>query len=126
MSEDALLPSELEARRELERELDELDNLWSDYSNRVKRVMEGWEKIKVKLLERISKVSSLLRAVNEDLEKIDVEIMLGIASEEEKKSDKEKLIEIKNKLESRLKALQMFLEDIESRIVEHSERIKTS
>ncbi|MEM5824972.1 MAG: hypothetical protein QXX58_00890, partial [Thermofilaceae archaeon] len=89
-------------------------------------VMEGWEKIKVKLLERISKVSSLLRAVNEDLEKIDVEIMLGIASEEEKKSDKEKLIEIKNKLESRLKALQMFLEDIESRIVEHGERIRTS
>ncbi|MEM1567966.1 MAG: hypothetical protein QXI84_05765 [Thermofilaceae archaeon] len=126
MSEDALLSSELEARRELERELDELDNLWSDYSNRVKRVMEGWEKIKVKLLERISKVSSLLRAVNEDLEKIDVEIMLGIASEEEKKSDKEKLIEIKNKLESRLKALQMFLEDIESRIVEHGERIRTS
>jgi len=120
------LPSEFEARRELERELDELDNLWSDYSNRVKRVMDGWEKIKVKLLERISKVSSLLRAVNEDLEKIDVEIILGIASEEEKRGEKEKLIEMKNKLENRLKALQMFLEDIESRIVEHSEKIRTS
>ncbi|MEM0023661.1 MAG: hypothetical protein QW407_01640 [Thermofilaceae archaeon] len=126
MSEEALLPSEFEARRELERELDELDNLWSDYSNRVKRVMDGWEKIKVKLLERISKVSSLLRAVNEDLEKIDVEIILGIASEEEKRGEKEKLIEMKNKLENRLKALQMFLEDIESRIVEHSEKIRTS
>ncbi|MEM1690593.1 MAG: hypothetical protein QXG48_05100 [Thermofilaceae archaeon] len=126
MSEEALLPSEFEARRELERELDELDNLWSDYSNRVKRVMDGWEKIKVKLLERISKVSSLLRAVNEDLEKIDVEIILGIASEEERRGEKEKLIEMKNKLENRLKALQMFLEDIESRIVEHSEKIRTS
>lgn len=124
MSEEALLPSELEARRALERELNELDSLWNDYSSKVRRVIDEWERVKVRLLERISKVSSLLRAVNEDLEKMNVEIMLGLTSEEEKRNEKDKLIEMKNKFETRLKALQEFLEDVESRVVEHSEKLK--
>lgn len=124
MSEDALLASELEAKTALEKELNELDSLWNTYSSRVKRVMDEWEKVKVKLLERISKVSSLLEAVNEDLEKLNLEIMLGLASEDEKKSEKDKLIEMKNKYENRLKALQEFLDEIESRVLEHSERLK--
>ena len=125
MSEEPLLPSEFESRKILESKLNELDELWSSYVGRVRQVMDEWEKVKVKLLERISKVNSLLKAVNEDLEKINVEIMLGLASEDEKKDEKNKLENMKIKLESRLKALQEFLEAIESRIIVHGERLAT-
>lgn len=126
MSEEPLLPSEYESRKILENELDELDELWSRYVGRVRQVMDEWEKVKVRLLERISKVSSLLKAVNEDLEKINVEIMLGLASEDEKRDEKDKLESMKNKLENRLKALQEFLETVESRIIMHGERLATA
>ena len=126
MSEEPLLPSEVESRRRFERELDELDGMWSDYAARARRLLDEWEKVKVKLLEKISRVDSLLRSVNEDLEKISVEIMLGLASEEEKREERAKLEDMKSRLESRLRALQEFLDAIESRIAAHSERLGSS
>ena len=126
MSEEPLLPSEVESRRRFERELDELDGMWSDYASRARRLLDEWEKVKVKLLEKISRVDSLLRSVNEDLEKISVEIMLGLASEEEKREERAKLEDMKSRLESRLRALQEFLDVIESRIAAHSERLGSS
>ncbi len=126
MSEEPLLPSEVESRRRFERELDELDGMWSDYASRARRLLDEWEKVKVKLLEKISRVDSLLRSVNEDLEKISVEIMLGLASEEEKREERAKLEDMKSRLESRLRALQEFLDAIESRIAAHSERLGSS
>jgi len=126
MSEEPLLPSEVESKRRFERELDELDGMWSDYASRARRLLDEWEKVKVKLLEKISRVDSLLRSVNEDLEKISVEIMLGLASEEEKREERAKLEDMKSRLESRLRALQEFLDAIESRIAAHSERLGSS
>jgi len=124
VSEELLLPSEVESRRALERALDELDRAWSEYVSKVRQLVDEWEKVRVKLLEKISRASSLLRSINEDLERLNLEIALGLASEEEKREERERLEAMRAKLEGRLKALQDFLETIEGRVLEHSERLR--
>lgn len=125
MSEETLLSSEIEIRRALESSLDEVDRLWSSYAEKVRRIMDDWERVKVKLLERISMVNSLLKSVNEDLERLSVEVALGLAEEEDKRGEISKLEAMKMKLENRMKALQDFLEAIEARVLEHGERLRT-
>lgn len=124
MSEEPLLPSEVETRDNIANELDKLDSTWKDYVERVRALADEWEKIKIKYLEKISKTESLLKAVNMDLEKISIELALGLASESEKQNEKIRLEERKAKLEARLKALQEIVETIEGRLLEHLSHVR--
>jgi|GEM_PF-1282662 len=124
MSEEPLLPSEAETRDNLYSELDKLDSAWKDYVERVRALVDEWEKLKIKYLEKISRTESLLRATNTDLEKINIELTLGLASEDEKRDEKSRLEERKAKLEVRLRALQEIVETIEDRLLEHLSRIR--
>ncbi|MCS7104488.1 MAG: hypothetical protein NZ954_02850 [Thermofilaceae archaeon] len=124
MSLEPLLPSEVENRRAIQTKLDELNVIWRNYVDHARALMDEWEKVKVKLLEKISRTESLLSSVNEELEKLNLEIVLGLANEDEKKDEKSKLEERKSLLEARLKALQEFLESIEGQVLEHGERLK--
>jgi|YelNatPaOPRAMG01_1025707.scaffolds.fasta_scaffold06185_5 ABC-type phosphate transport system auxiliary subunit len=124
MSEEPLLPSEAETRDSLSSELDRLDSAWKDYVERVRALADEWEKLKIKYLEKISRTESLLKATNADLEKINIELTLGLASEDEKRDEKSRLEERKAKLEARLRALQEIVETIEDRLLEHLSRIR--
>jgi len=124
MSEEPLLPSEAETRDNLSSELDKLDSAWKDYVERVRALADEWEKLKIKYLEKISRTESLLKATNTDLEKINIELTLGLASEDEKRDEKSRLEERKAKLEARLRALQEIVETIEDRLLEHLSRIR--
>jgi ABC-type phosphate transport system auxiliary subunit len=124
MSEEPLLPSEAETRDSLSSELDKLDSVWKDYVERVRALADEWEKLKIKYLEKISRTESLLKATNTDLEKINIELTLGLASEDEKRDEKSRLEERKAKLEARLRALQEIVETIEDRLLEHLSRIR--
>lgn len=124
MSEEPLLPSEAETRDSLSSSLDRLDSAWKDYVERVRALADEWEKLKIKYLEKISRTESLLKATNADLEKINIELTLGLASEDEKRDEKSRLEERKAKLEARLRALQEIVETIEDRLLEHLSRIR--
>lgn len=124
MSEEPLLPSEVEVRNNLLTKLDALDAAWKEYEGRVRSLLDEWEKVKIRLLEKISKAESLLRAVNTDLEKMNVELALGLLNEDEVRNRKAELESRKSKLEARLKALQEIIEIIESRLSEHLTHLK--
>lgn len=124
MSEEPLLPSEAATRDSLLSELDGLDSAWKEYVERVRSLADRWEKVKIKLLEKISRTESLLKATEADLERISVELELGLAGEEEIRGEKSKLEERKMKLETRLKALQEIVETVESRLLEHLSRVR--
>ena len=124
MSEEPLLPSEAATRDSLLSELDGLDSTWKEYVERVRSLADRWEKVKIKLLEKISRTESLLKATEADLERISVELELGLAGEEEIRGEKSKLEERKMKLEARLKALQEIVETVESRLLEHLSRVR--
>lgn len=123
MSREALLPSEARSYEEFAAALDGLDKAWESYARGVREVVEEWEKVKVKLLERISKTEGLIGAIRSEVEELKVEIALGLRSEEESRGELEKLEERMVRLEERLKALRDFLEDVETRIGEHRERV---
>jgi chromosome segregation ATPase len=124
VSEEPLLPSEAATRDSLLSELDGLDSAWKEYVERVRSLADRWEKVKIKLLEKISRTESLLKATEADLERISVELELGLAGEEEIRGEKSKLEERKMKLETRLKALQEIVETVESRLLEHLSRVR--
>ncbi len=124
MSEEPLLPSEAATRDNLLSELDGLDNAWREYVERVRALADQWEMTKLKLLEKISRTEGLLKATEADLERINVELELGLAEEEEKREEKSKLEERKAKLEARLRALQEIVETVESRLLEHLSRVR--
>jgi chromosome segregation ATPase len=124
VSEEPLLPSEAATRDSLLSELDGLDSAWKEYVERVRSLADRWEKVKIKLLEKISRTESLLKATEADLERISVELELGLAGEEEMRGEKSKLEERKMKLEARLKALQEIVETVESRLLEHLSRVR--
>ena len=123
MSREALLPSEARSYEEFAAALDRLDKAWESYVRGVRELMEEWEKVKVKLLERISKTEGLIEAIKNEVEELRVEIALGLRSEEESKEEVERLEERRARLEDRLKALRGFLEDVETRVREHRERV---
>lgn len=124
MSEEPLLPSEAATRDSLLSELNGLDGAWREYVERVRALADQWEKVKIKLLEKISRTESLLKATEADLERISVELELGLAGEEERREEKSRLEERRAKLEARLKALQEIVEIVESRLLEHLSRVR--
>lgn len=123
MSE-GLLPREAELRKELEGELDEVDRLWRDYARRASSIADRWEGLKIELLEKISKTESLIRSIEEDLERIRVEVLLGLVSEEKRRDEVQRLENEQEKLTVRLKALQEFVELIETRLTTHLNKLE--
>lgn len=124
MTEEPLLPSERAAYEKFMEAIRELEETWKGYVEKVDNLVGEWEKTKVKLLEKISKVEGLLKAVSEELEELRVEAMLGLVNEDETTNKLSYLEQRKTKLESRLTSLKNMLEDIEVKIAEHSNRVK--
>ncbi len=124
MTEEPLLPSERATYEKFMEAITELEEAWKGYVEKVDNLVSEWEKTKVKLLEKISKVEGLLRAVSEELEELKVEAMLGLANEDETKNRLSYLEQRKTRLESRLTSLKNILEDIEVKMAEHNSRVK--
>ncbi|MEM1508731.1 MAG: hypothetical protein QXY49_04570 [Thermofilaceae archaeon] len=124
MIEEPLLSSEISTYEKFIAAIEELEGTWKEYVEKVNNLLSEWEKTKVKLLEKISKVEGLLKAVNEELEELKVEAMLGLLNEDETKNRLDYLEQRKTKLESRLKSLKDILEDIEIKMAEHGTRVK--
>lgn len=103
--------------------LDKLDEQWSSYWSNVKSFLSEWEKVRLELLERIAKIEGLLKAINIQLEEIQVKRELGLI---DSKASAEQEAELKSRqaeVENRLNALKEFLEDIEARANVHRERV---
>jgi len=122
---EALLPSEVRSYEELVSMLDKLDSEWDSYRKDVLSFMDSWERVKVRLLEKISKTEGLVRAIESELEELKVEVALGLRSEDESRDELEKLMRRREELEDRLGALRSFLEEIETRIRDHRDRVTT-
>jgi len=103
--------------------LDKLDEQWSSYWSNVKSFLSEWEKVRLELLERIAKIEGLLKAINIQLEEMQVKRELGLI---DSKASAEQEAELKSRqaeVENRLNALKEFLEDIEARANVHRERV---
>jgi len=118
-----LEPDEKESYSRFEEEFRELDNLWDTYKNTGMDLISRWDKYRVRVLDKVSKLAGIVSSIQRELNELKVKVELGLLDEEKANRRIERLDEKLKTLESRLISLRNFLETFEKWSLTHRRRI---
>jgi len=111
---------------ELENGIAKLDELWENYESKTTSLVESWDVLKAKVERALAGLASSIATCKTELGELEAKYKLGFIGEEE-------YVEIKNKLEERLKAyettsseLSEALTRIEKLLSVHRRRVLTA
>jgi|GEM_PF-2562566 len=100
-----------------------LDELWEEYEKTGIDTLHQWEKDKVILMEGISKLSGLVKRLNEEINELKIKVEVGLLSQEEAESRLEELGSSVNEVNGKLKALEAAYNELAERAEIHRKRI---
>ncbi|RLF04401.1 MAG: hypothetical protein DRJ64_06995 [Thermoprotei archaeon] len=118
-----LEPEEQKFYMKFEEGFRELDDMWEKYRSASVDLICGWDRYRVKLLDKVSKLAGIVSSIQVELNELKVKVELGLLDSEKANRRIEKLGEKLKKLEARLISLRNFLETFEKWSLVHRKRI---
>ena len=100
-----------------------LDELWEEYERNSFDVLHRWEKDKVILLEKISKLSGLIKRLNEEINELKIKVDVGLISEEEAERSLEELKNAVDEVSAKLEVLERAYNELVKRAEIHKKRV---
>ncbi len=100
-----------------------LDELWEEYEENGLNTLNNWERDKVVLIEKISKLSGLVKRLSEEINELKIKVDVGLLSQEEVEPKLEELRESINEISGKLEALEAAYNELIRRAETHKKRI---
>ncbi len=120
---DRLSDEEKRIFEEYKTHLTRLDQLWEEYEKNGLDILHQWERDKVVLMEKISKLSGLIKRLNEEINELKIKVDVGLLSQEEVEPRLEELHSSINEINSKLEALEAAYNELTKRVEMHKKRI---
>lgn len=100
-----------------------LDDLWEKYREEGARVIGEWDRYRVRLLDKVSKLAGIVSSLEQELEELNVKLELGLNDPERLRARMSLIDEKLSHLNTRLRSLKNFLETFERWSALHRRRM---
>ena len=100
-----------------------LDELWAQYEKESYEIIKRWDIDKILLLEKMSKLSGLLKRLDEEINELRVKVDVGLISHEDAETNIEKLESLKNETIEKLTALEQAYSILSQKAEKHKKKI---
>ena len=111
---------------EVQRLVEELDDLWSRYKTRCSEAVKKWEKVRINLVEKIAMIKGTIASIEKEIEDLYVKTEIGLISPEKAAVKMDKLGEEKGAFERGLREIRSIFEELEKWSRRHVEQARLS
>lgn len=107
------------------KKIEKIDEFWQTYRKEVYEMLKEWIKLRIELLNLISKYVGILSRIEEEIIELTIKKEIGIISENEADYKIQELNDIKQKKEEELKKIKDIFEYIDYKASIHNIRAET-